>query len=50
MERRVKGEGAVYLRRDGRWEAQLRIGVGRRMWVYGRTRREVCGQIARGVP
>src|SRR5690349_14574715 len=36
MGKRSKGEGAVYLRGDGRWEAQLRLGVGRRKSVYGR--------------
>ena len=45
MARRAKGEGAVYLRGDGRWEAQLRLGVGRRKSVYGRTRREVLGKL-----
>lgn len=45
MGKRSKGEGAVYLRGDGRWEAQLRIGVGRRKSVYGRTRREVLGKL-----
>ncbi|MBJ7597155.1 MAG: site-specific integrase [Candidatus Nephthysia bennettiae] len=45
MERRSKGEGAVYLRGDGRWEAQLRLGVGRRKSVHGRTRREVLGKL-----
>jgi hypothetical protein len=45
MPKRAKGEGAVYLRGDGRWEAQLRLGVGRRKSVYGRTRREVLGKL-----
>ena len=45
MGRRSKGEGAVYLRGDGRWEAQLRLGVGKRKSVYGRTRREVLGKL-----
>ena len=45
MARRAKGEGAVYLRGDGRWEAQLRLGVGKRKSVYGRTRREVLGKL-----
>src|SRR5437763_7755495 len=45
MARRAKGEGAVYLRGDRRWEAQLRLGVGRRKSVYGRTRRGVLGKL-----
>ena len=45
MRRRSKGEGAIYLRGDGRWEAQLRLGAGRRRSVYGRTRREVLGKL-----
>jgi integrase len=45
MARRSKGEGAIYLRGDGRWEAQLRLGAGRRKSVYGRTRREVLGKL-----
>src|SRR5207248_4149087 len=48
MARRAKGEGAVYLRGDRRWEAQLRLGVGRRKSVYGRTRRGGAGQAPRG--
>jgi hypothetical protein len=45
MPKRASGEGAVYRRGDGRWEAQLRLGVGRRKSVYGRTRREVLGKL-----
>lgn len=45
MRKGSKGEGAVYLRGDGRWEAELRIGVGRRKSVNGRTRREVLGKL-----
>ncbi len=45
MARRSKGEGAIYLRGDGRWEAQLRLGAGRRRSVYGRTKREVLGKL-----
>jgi Phage integrase, N-terminal SAM-like domain len=45
MARRSKGEGAIYRRGDGRWEAQLRLGAGRRRSVYGRTRREVLGKL-----
>jgi len=43
MARRARGCGAVYLRGDGRWEAQYRMADGRRKCLYGRTRREVKG-------
>jgi integrase len=45
MARRTKGEGAVYLRGDGRWEAQLRLGVGKRKSLYGKTKREVLSKL-----
>ena len=57
MAKRANGQGAVYLRGDGRWEAQLRLAGGGRKSVYGRTRREVLGKLrearwaaARGLP
>ena len=57
MAKRANGQGAVYLRGDGRWEAQLRLAGGGRKSVYGRTRREVLGKlrearwaVARGLP
>jgi len=57
MAKRANGQGAVYLRGDGRWEAQLRFAGGGRKSVYGRTRREVLGKLrearwaaARGLP
>jgi len=37
--------GAVYLRADGRWEAQFRMADGRRKCLYGRTRREVLSKL-----
>ena len=45
MAKRANGQGAVYLRGDGRWEAQLRLAGGGRKSVYGRTRREVLGKL-----
>lgn len=45
MAKRGNGEGAVYLRADGRWEAQIRMAGGRRKSVYGRTRREVLRRL-----
>lgn len=41
MARRERGAGTVYRRADGRWEAQLRLGGGRRKSVYARTEEEV---------
>lgn len=38
MVRRRRGEGAVYRRQDGRWEAQLRLPDGRRKSIYASTR------------
>ena len=39
--RRGTGEGTVYKRKDGRWEAAVSLGNGRRKSVYGHTQREV---------
>jgi len=57
MAKRANGQGAVYLRGDGRWDAQLRLAGGGRKSVNGRTRREVLGKLremrwaaARGLP
>jgi len=57
MAKRGNGQGAVYLRGDGRWEAQIRLAGGRRKSVYGPTRREVVRRLretrwllAQGVP
>jgi hypothetical protein len=35
MAKRGNGQGAVYLRADGRWEAQIRLAGGLRKSVYG---------------
>ncbi len=45
MERRRDGLGAVYRRRDGRWEGQIRIRGGPRRSFYGRTRREAVHKL-----
>ena len=45
MAKRGNGQGAVYLRGDGRWEAQIRLAGGRRKSVYGPTRREVVRRL-----
>lgn len=51
MTRRGNGEGSIYKRRDGRWEARLDLGWtsgGRqRKSLYGRTRAEVIAKLAR---
>lgn len=57
MKRRASGEGNVRQRADGRWEARVRLGDGRRKSLYGETQREVLEQLRalergqdRGVP
>jgi integrase len=45
MAKRGNGQGAVYLRGDGRWEAQIRLAGGRRKSLYGPTRREVVRRL-----
>lgn len=58
---RANGEGTLYQRKDGRWEAAAYVlttdGTERRRRVYGRTREEVhsklvelLGQSRRGIP
>jgi integrase len=47
-ERRAKGDGALYERKDGRWvgEYDLGTGVGRkRRYVYGKTRKEAAKKL-----
>jgi integrase len=41
MNRRGNGEGEIRLRPDGRWEARLRLGDGKRKSIFGKTRKEV---------
>jgi integrase len=42
MARRANGEGTVYRRKDGRWEAAVYVltadGTRKRVRIYGRTR------------
>ncbi len=42
---RSKGEGCIYQRSDGRWQATLQID-GRRRSVYGKTRKEAADKLA----
>lgn len=46
MARRGRGEGAVYRRKDGRWEAQLRLRDGRRTSLYAHSRLRVVEKLA----
>ncbi len=45
MGKRQAGFGAVYRRRDGRWEGQIRIPGGRRRSFYGRSRRDLIHRL-----
>ncbi len=38
---RSHGEGTITQRKDGRWQAQISIGGGKRKTFYGKTRKEV---------
>ncbi len=46
MDRRKQGLGAVYRRRDGRWEGQIRIQGGPRRSLYARTRKDATHKLA----
>ncbi len=46
MGKRQAGFGAVYRRRDGRWESQIRIPGGRRRSFYGHSRRDLIHKLA----
>ena len=46
MEKRQQGFGAVYRRRDGRWEGQIRIRGGPRRSFYARTRKDAIHKLA----
>ena len=57
MTRRSNGEGNIYKRRDGRWEARWHDQDGRRRSAYTKTRseatkrlREAQAHVAAGVP
>ncbi len=38
---RGHGEGTITQRKDGRWQAQISLGAGKRKTLYGKTRKEV---------
>ena len=44
--RRANGEGSVYKRKDGRWEARISLDHGGRKALYGKTRQEVARKLA----
>jgi integrase len=46
MDKRKQGFGAVYRRRDGRWEGQIRIRGGPRRSFYARTRKDAIHKLA----
>lgn len=52
MGKRGKGEGIIYKRKDGRWEAKIVIGYDpetgkpKRMSIYGESRKEVAEKLA----
>lgn len=45
MARRGNAEGTIYKRKDGRWEAAISTGDGRRRRFYGRTRGEAADKL-----
>jgi integrase len=45
MERRQRGEGAVTRRKDGRWEARLRLPDGKRLSIYAGSREHVISKL-----
>jgi hypothetical protein len=46
MDRRHRGLGGVYQRRDGRWEGRIRTRGGPRRSFYARTRRDVVRRLS----
>jgi integrase len=42
--RRAKGEGSIFKRKDGRWQARYQAG-GKRTYIYGKTRQEVVKKL-----
>lgn len=45
MGKRGNGEGSIRQRADGRWEARVILGDGRRKSVYGETRKDVAAKL-----
>lgn len=40
MKRRARGEGSIYLRKDGRWAAVIYLQNGKRKFIYCKTQAE----------
>ncbi len=47
MARRIKGEGSVYQRKDGRWVAVLPLVDGKKKFLYGKTQRDALKELQR---
>lgn len=45
QKRRGHGEGSIYLRKDGRWVAEITLEDGKRKPLYGKTRKEVSEKL-----
>ena len=45
MTKRANGEGSIYKRTDGRWAASVSVELGRRKYLYGRTRHDVARKL-----
>ncbi len=45
MARRGKSEGSISQRKDGRWEARISLGSGKRKSFYGQTRKEAAARL-----
>jgi hypothetical protein len=43
VRRRVRGEGSIYRRKDGRYVGQYET-PGKRRYIYGKTRAETAGE------
>jgi hypothetical protein len=51
-ERRGRGEGSIYRRKDGRWVGQyeLRTDLGKKTkYIYGKTRKEVATKLTKAM-
>src|SRR5215469_9807747 len=47
--KRGNGEGTIYKRADGRWEAQMTLPSGKRKPYYGKTRAEAAAKLAAAI-
>ena len=46
MSKRANGEGSIWKRSDGRWEARVSLESGQRKAFYGKTRQDVARKLA----